>query len=308
VNPLILTLGLRYDASDTIKERTPSPRASVTYVLNPDQAIRASFGQAFRKPSYLEYGMRIDDLPLTIPISESVVTNYTEKVQAYELGYSGKFKNRFKTGLDLYYNRYRDLIDFDYDQNSYSNWKQNSKVYSVGGELSTEVGINKYLSCLANYAFTQIYYETSDINLGVSQGTQLKYAPQHKANFALNFKWRSLSSRLSAHYYGERQISDFRNLDNPIEQGGSIRGTTQDPLKVPYFLLVNLRIAYSLWQDKLQLGLTMQNLADLFTGGFQYQFPSSFCGEGYCLPTSSTKDFGGERVRGLIYGTLDIKF
>lgn len=302
LNPLILTLGVRYDGSDTIKERTPSPRASATYILKQDQALRASFGQAFRKPSFLQYGMRIrglQDAVPPVPISEPVVESYTQKVQAYELGYSGKFMNRFKTGLDLYYNLYRDLIAFDLSHNEFSNWKQNSKTYAVGGELSLEVGINKYLSSIANYSFNQIYSDYSNPELGIAKGTQLKEAPVHKANLALNLKWHSLSSRLSFHYYGERTISDFRTLDIP-----STMVDIQNPVKVSAFYLVNLRIAYSLWRDRLELGLTMQDLKDLFTGKSQYQYQSIY----YWTASSATHDFGGEMIRGLVYGTLELKF
>ena len=301
LNPLILTVGVRYDGSDTITEKTPSPRASVTYILKQDQALRASFGQAFRKPSFLEYGLRIRGLQNTVPISEPIVKNYTQKVQAYELGYSGKFLNRLKTGLDLYYNRYSDLIAFDLEQNAFSNWKQNSKTYAIGGELSLEVGINKYLSSIANYSFNQIYSDYSNPDLGISKGTLLKEAPVHKANLALNFKWHSLSSRLSLHYYGERTIPDFRTLD--ITGENSTLGLPS-PVKVPAFYLINLRIAYSLWKDRLELGLTMQDLKDLFTGAYQYQYQSIY----YWKNNSSTHDFGGEMIRGLVYGTLELKF
>jgi len=298
-SPLILTLGVRYDGSDTIKERTPSPRVSATYIVSQDQALRASFGQAFRKPSFLQYGMRINGLRNTVPISEPVVRDYTQKVQAYELGYSGKFKNRFKTGLDLYYNRYRDLIAFDLSHNAFSNWKQNSKTYALGGELSLEVGINKYLSSIANYSFNQIFSDYSNPELGIVKGAQLKEAPIHKGNLALNFKWRSLSSRLSFHYYGERTIPDFRTLDIP-----SAMVNLRNPVQVPAFYLINMRVAYSLWRDRLELGLTMQDLKDLFTGKSQYQYQSIY----YWIASSNTHDFGGEMVRGLIYGTLELKF
>jgi iron complex outermembrane receptor protein len=298
-SPLIFTLGVRYDGSDTIKERTPSPRVSATYILKQDQALRASFGQAFRKPSFLQYGMRINGLRNTVPISEPVVRDYTQKVQAYELGYSGKFLNRLKTGLDLYYNRYSDLIAFDLDQNAFSNWKQNSKTYAIGGELSLEVGINRYLSSIANYSFNQIYSDYSNPGLGIVKGTQMKEAPIHKGNLALNFKWRSLSSRLSFHYYGERTIPDFRTLDIP-----STMVNLRNPVQVPAFSLINLRLAYSLWRDRLELGLTMQDLQDLFTGKSQYQYQSIY----YWIASSNTHDFGGEMIRGLIYGTLELKF
>ena len=311
LNPLILTVGIRYDGSDTITEKTPSPRASVTYILKQDQALRASFGQAFRKPSFLEYGMQISGLregkpeaspPIpSVPISEQLVKGFTQKVQSYELGYSGKFLNRLKTGLDLYYNRYSDMIAFDLTergQYAYSNWAQNHKTYAIGGELSLEVGINKYLSSIANYSFNQVYADYTDSDNGISKGTPLKETPVHKANLALNFKWHSLSSRLSFHYYGERTVPDFRTLDIPADWVGG-----QNQVKVPAFYLTNLRIAYSLWKDLLELGLTMQDLKALFTGKPQYQYQS--------LIDASTGQhlyFGGEPIWGLVYGTATLKF
>ena len=48
----------------------------------------------------------------------------------------------------------------------------------------------------------------------------------------------------------------------------------------------------------------MQDLQDLFTGKSQYQYQSIY----YWIASSNTHDFGGEMIRGLIYGTLEFKF
>ena len=300
---LIATLGLRYDASDTIKERIPSPRATLIILPWENHAFRVAYGQAFRKPHYLEYGMRIREFEDyqygAVYISQDIVRNFTEKVQSFELGYSGQVQPQVKTGADLYFNRYSDLIDFSYEDNQYFNWEQKSKVDSYGGELWADAKVLESITLQANYSFNQIVSNWESAQLGIEKGVRLTHSPQHKANLAALFKLQGLRSRIALHYYGERTIGDFRDpFRNVLPQSGSVF----DPIVVDPFFVLNVRLSYSLWEEALEFGFTGQNLIALFSGRFR-QFPGSIW-----AASPETSDFGGERIGSLLFGNMTLRF
>ena len=297
---LILTVGLRYDASDTIEERIPSPRATLIYLPRLDHAVRLAVGQAFRKPHYLEYGMRIEELEEEdVLVSQTIVREFTEKVQSVELGYSGKVQPQVKAGADLYFNRYSDLIDFSYEDNQYFNWEQKSKVDSYGGELWADAKVGKLLTLQGNYSFNQIVSNWENLELGVQKGVRLTHSPQHKFNLVALFRYEWLLSRLAIHYYAKRTVSDFRD---PVRNVLPQSGTVIYPIEVDPFVVLNFRVACSLWEDTLEAGFTAQNLLALF-GDQTRQFPGSFW-----AASLETSDFGGERIGGLLYGTITLRF
>jgi outer membrane receptor protein involved in Fe transport len=118
---LQLTAGVRLDAN-TVTDLAVSPRAAV--VLRPwsGHSFRLGYGLAFRKPSFFEsqVHMVVKNFNPAVP---EIVDKLAEemgnpdlrnmKVHSFEAGWRTSFlENRLTLVLDLFFNLYRDPIDF----------------------------------------------------------------------------------------------------------------------------------------------------------------------------------------------------
>jgi iron complex outermembrane receptor protein len=129
---LKLVIAGRYDDSSLFSSQF-SPKASVVYSLAPAHTLRAGFNQAFLAPSYPEYFVRLDIAPpLDLGVFESIfcapvgvscgfdrpvpflaVGNENldvEKIQTWELGYSGILGQRTFLTADLFYNKVKGFV------------------------------------------------------------------------------------------------------------------------------------------------------------------------------------------------------
>jgi outer membrane receptor for ferrienterochelin and colicins len=110
-----------------------SPRVSLVYALSSDHTLRASYGEAFQVPNYSEFFLRVDVAPpitalapiegicalggvscgFDQPVRILATGNPNldvEKVQTFELGYSGVINRKAYLTLDLYRNDYDNFI------------------------------------------------------------------------------------------------------------------------------------------------------------------------------------------------------
>lgn len=138
---LILTTGFRYDYN-TITKPGYSPRASIVYSPFEILTFRTSFGMAFRKPSFLEYGLRVKSLeeafslstpenPEGILIANQDLSN--EDITSIEFGCVTKLPVGLKVNIDMYYNMLRHKIQFDQTSLRYQNVEADADAF--GGEL-----------------------------------------------------------------------------------------------------------------------------------------------------------------------------
>ncbi len=116
-----LTGGMRYDLNSQT-EGALSPRAVV--VLRPveNHSLRAGYGLAFRKPSFIENQLHIQGErfnPAFPEILDKLLTSIgnekltNEKVHSIEAGWRGHFfDGELKASADLFYNIYQDRIVF----------------------------------------------------------------------------------------------------------------------------------------------------------------------------------------------------
>ena len=117
--PIVLTAGLRFDFnSETDWEL--SPRASLVYMPGEKHSLRLGYAHAFLKPTFFETSMHIhlDDVN-NYGFEELNIANEelgNQAIDSLELGYGGSFfDDRLVVRIDLAYNWYRNLIEFEYD-------------------------------------------------------------------------------------------------------------------------------------------------------------------------------------------------
>ena len=117
--PVIITAGLRYDRNN-VTDWELSPRASVVYIPGENHSLRLGYSHAFLKPTFFETSMHIhlDDVNNygfdQLNIANEDLGN--QSIDSLELGYGGSFfDERLTVRIDLAYNWYRNLIEFEYD-------------------------------------------------------------------------------------------------------------------------------------------------------------------------------------------------
>jgi iron complex outermembrane receptor protein len=243
---LNLVAGLRLDYNSQTEEDY-SPRLALVYSPLPNQTVRASFARAFRKPTFLEYGMEMTAFKSAgLALTNPVLGN--EHVNSFELGYNALFFRRLTLGAALYYNQYRDIVTFR--NLAFENYHQYTD--SVGGELSLELIINSQLRGFLNQAVLHGF----DRSPGGEFKDQIRRFSPYKTNLGINY--RPLPGL---------SLSLIGNLIGPKRE--SILDPDQPPLarqyitdQVPAQFLLGFRASYSFLRDHAEVGLKVFNLLD----------------------------------------------
>lgn len=208
---LLLTLGVRMDYN-SITPLTFSPRAAVVWRFVPTQALRLSFGQAFRKPSFLNTSFHVvgvEGSALSPNFGDFIQRSIgndkldNERITAFELGYRGRFLNGAITlEADGFFNMYRDIIDLEYNvqfdafglpdlANSRLRFLNlGAGIDTAGGSLSFTWHYAKVLRIQANYTYRYSWYVTDPPTSGVSgreAGDRVEWEPAHLANAAVHY-------------------------------------------------------------------------------------------------------------------------
>ena len=112
--------GARVDHRDPIGT-VASPRAALLYSPTPNHTLRVSFGRAYRAPSLINNDLETGILS-SIPLPGGPFVFATratgnrrlreERMDAWELGYTGSVPGRLSVSVSLYRNRSSDFIDF----------------------------------------------------------------------------------------------------------------------------------------------------------------------------------------------------
>jgi outer membrane receptor protein involved in Fe transport len=111
-------IGVRYDDIDPLSNGVLTPRTSLLYSLAPDHTLRLSYNEAFRTPSSINSFLDVSILqPLApgIGVSADAFGNALlteERLEAYEIGYTGFLANGMSVSASIYRNDKRDSIDF----------------------------------------------------------------------------------------------------------------------------------------------------------------------------------------------------
>jgi iron complex outermembrane receptor protein len=110
-------LGARYDDIDPLDHAVVTPRTSLIVTPSPAHSFRVSYNEAFRTPSAINGYLDVTILQQLGPFfaPADAVGNPSldeERLEAYELGYTGTFENRLLFSAALYRNVIEDSIDF----------------------------------------------------------------------------------------------------------------------------------------------------------------------------------------------------
>lgn len=204
-DPLILTLGFRYDM-DEFYGNILNPRAALVYVPESGFNFKAMYGQAFKPPTIFElqdeWRGNIDLLPEVVQTTE------------LELGYVIPKWASIKA--NIFYNNLTNLIVVAANPNpdevpigesgQKATYYQNIGSTNVSGaSLRADVFFNKNFSMYANYQY-----------LRGRDGEELDNVAAHKANFGLNYLvWRKLNINLRGNYVGRTKAPITNNYFHP---------------------------------------------------------------------------------------------
>ena len=151
---LFLTAGMGLDEHSKAGSNT-APRAALVWRWTESQSLRASYGRGHRNPSLGETWRRI---PVTLPFGTvTLVGNEdleAEKMESYELGYRGWFKeNRVRVGVTGFLNYVEDIVKLE-QVGPVTVAPLNVGDERVHGiEIDGEYGFSESLSSFGNYAY-----------------------------------------------------------------------------------------------------------------------------------------------------------
>ncbi len=287
VDPLILTIGARYDYNSVTKPAL-SPRGAIVYDINPTNTLRLSIARAFRKPSFLEYGFQIASLaPYGFKIGNRNLDN--EYVTDYELGYTTRPARPLKITADLFYEQFRNYIDFDAATESYTTTTNGSD--SMGGELALEYIPMQQLSLFANYSYLEAR------PLGSYSYDLSALFPKHKVNAGFTLR---LFDRLTLMMWADFVSKTKRTIVDPNTTNILLQQSKQMTL-APY-TTVNGQLKYAFVKDIFQAGISFFNLFN----DVHYEFPGIMWTQNN--PYGDQEAFGGEQIDRRIMGWVSVKF
>jgi outer membrane receptor protein involved in Fe transport len=236
---LRLVLGGRVDGFSNLDDPVFSPRVAVLLKPQTDHTVRLSFNRAYRAPSVInEYlqatilnqaDLRALGLGLfTFPIVANGNPDITEqRMDAYELGYSGIIGGRATLSAAFYHNQLSRDINFAQvgtyrAANPPPNWPAplrpvldllaaqgrgipccftylNLGDYSQRGvELGLDTTMNRHLGAFINYSWQDAPDPDNPADAG-----ELNIPPSHRVNLGMNFNYARLLGNFSVTYQGE---------------------------------------------------------------------------------------------------------
>jgi iron complex outermembrane receptor protein len=272
-----LTAGVRYDHHPLVDGHI-SPRATVLYEPVKDHILRLSASRALRNPTLLESYLQsaTPTPPLTL-IGEGNPELKPEKVTSYEVGYRASVSRRATLGLNLYYNKYSDLVVntrvFAFPDIIVS-FANGMSATGIGGEPDLDIRVTDWLSLFTNYSYQRITdKDDNPYTLSVNEKDRVRRdTPHNKVNAGARMKFEgSWSCNLSASWVDktERLITDLAGNEYLA--------------RVDSYTVVSGRIGYNLWKGRGEASLAVSNLFN----EKHYEYPP-----GINLPDRSSDQIG----------------
>ncbi|MBI4563131.1 MAG: TonB-dependent receptor [Planctomycetes bacterium] len=223
---VFLTTGLRFDRHPEAKEQW-SPQASLVYLPEEAHTLRASVKSGFRNPSFIESFVNLLSQPFPSadvppPFSQVQVQFVpsddleSEKMLSYQAGYSGRWLDRVKIGVDFYYNLIDDIIDaqtIGAVPISVSTilqtrrFENGTNLRAFGYEVSPEFLLTDTVSLWSNFAWQRVTDRKT--------GDRFLQAPKHKGNVGLraNFPDQRLLADIWVNHFGRTEFGgDFPGI------------------------------------------------------------------------------------------------
>jgi len=280
VERLTLTDSVRLDYNNiTPTAFTVSPRVALVWRFTDIQLVRIAFGQAFRKPCYyntsthitgINYEPGFEGLPDFVRKSFGNGNLENESITALEAGYRGHFfDNSLVVEGDVFYNRYRDTINFhfemnvdqfgvpDFDTSVMEFRNEGREVDSVGGSVSLTYRLKKQLRANLNYTLRYSWYIADDPSTMSKQGDRVGWEPMHFVNLSLHYlQENGIRLGLAMHAASESELA-------LPEQGGLFDEVI--PVHNPAKLFFS---AYAAWRTSLgpvwlETGIRAFNLLEM---------------------------------------------
>jgi iron complex outermembrane receptor protein len=206
---LMTSVGLRYEHHPITGDQL-APQAGLVYQPADDHALRLSYRQAYRNPSYLETYWRTDleqipGFPQTIRGNRSLAA---EGIRSLEVGWQGVIGQKVLLDLAVFHNQLDDLVGLrvqgfypsppapqpdlprKYRFANTSSWR------ATGGELSWQVEPTAWLHCTGFYAYNWVADRPTDAHV--------TRAPRHLAHLGLRARLAATHHlRLDARWRGE---------------------------------------------------------------------------------------------------------
>ena len=172
---LAVRIGARLDHHDLAGYQA-SPRAGVSYKIDPDNVVRASYSVGYRNPTlsdnFFNYTVSFFGTPVNIVGNKNLKP---ENTSWYDAGYSGKF-SRFTVSADAFYFDSNNFIVSGFtDPTTITAQNTDTRVEGYGGELAGEFKLNSNFSLMGNYSYNH-YYSGDNV---------IHTTPLHKANVGL---------------------------------------------------------------------------------------------------------------------------
>lgn len=280
-DPLTLVASLRSDLHPLLDKPVVSPRGALIFRPTEGSAIRASFGTAFRTPTFLEsysdttVGTPLQGVVVRVEGSEPAGLELKpESILSAELGYRWAESDFFDADLSTYYNRITNIIgvqpiDFfevsqsagggDYIEGESAfplgslTFVNTPSTYDVvGAELATRIYPVRGLDIYANYAYNKTSVKDPDLSAGEDQDQRTS---QHKVNLGAQYRTTfGLDVGLDAHWVSD-QVWVERQFDN---EGNVVPAIYE----LPSYYMLNGRVGYRMFDDSLELGLHAYNLTN----------------------------------------------
>ncbi len=269
---LAFTGGLRVDSHPDTGVHF-SPRFSAVYEPWENHMFRASVGQAFRNPTFIESYL---DTTFTYPTPMPgvfVVTNLlgdddidAEQVTTFELGYQTRTDDgRLHVKLDTFYDMFDDIIEFVFvsgptpppDITFEIDHANVGKAIAYGGELSVDYHINDWLGAYFNYSYEYVEARDDGVQFqDVKKGDRIKSSPRHKVNAGAYAEFDSgVNMSVDASYVDEIEAFFF-DVASAVSDPAAIFGHE----KVDDYLRVDAKIGYKLPKHDIEVSLLVHNL------------------------------------------------
>ena len=221
-NALILTGGVRLDYNN-ISPWGVSPRLAAVWKLLPGQVLRAAFGTAYHRPSFLNTSLHLTnvrDAPGMTGVSEFITRSLgnpdlkNESITVFELGYHGRFlDDSLVVEADVFYNLYRNTINLasdlhfemgmiDLDNSIMSFENAGMEADSLGGSVSLTCRVKERLWFSANYTFRHSWFtDIQAYEFIADKGDRVAAEPAHLLNLSGHYITR-LGLRLGGAVHG----------------------------------------------------------------------------------------------------------
>lgn len=296
IKTLTVLLGGRYDYN-SVSRPALSPRVSIVYSPGDGHTFRASYGESFRKPDFLESQFKIVGLSDTIitipfvgrfsfPISNTGLKN--QRNVTYEAGYRLGYP-RAKAFLDAFFtNTFDEFIFITETSNGVQTYQLKNDphiYYTFGGEAGAEATVvPDRIKVAASYSLTKgndIGGLTASIN-SVRQ--------RHKFGLTGSvIPLSGLTLGVQAYYIDQRTVQ--YSVASPLGIPGPVRTIT-----LPFYYLINGSISYAFPSPVVEIGLSAFNILDVNAYDYTRQY------------SSTTGWFGGERLSRTVLGFIRASF